>query len=43
MPRKGYSTEQIVTMLRQAEIELSRGVRTHAFRRHEARRGRPTR
>ena len=28
MPRKGYSTEQIVTRLRQAEIELGRGVRT---------------
>ena len=28
MPRKGYSTEQIVTKLRQAEIELGRGVRT---------------
>ena len=27
MPRKGYSTEQIVTKLRQAEIELGRGVR----------------
>ena len=28
MPQKGYSTEQIVTKLRQAEIELGRGVRT---------------
>ena len=28
MPRKGYSTEQIVTKLRQAAIELGRGVRT---------------
>ncbi len=28
MPRKGYSTEQLVTKLRQAEIELGRGVRT---------------
>ena len=28
MPRKGSSTEQIVTKLRQAEIELGRGVRT---------------
>ena len=28
MPRKHYSTEQIVTKLRQAEIELGRGVRT---------------
>ena len=28
MPRKGYSTEQIVTKLRQAEVELGRGVRT---------------
>ena len=28
MPRKGYSTEQIVTKFRQAEIELGRGVRT---------------
>ncbi len=25
MPRKRYSTEQIVTKLRQAEVELSRG------------------
>jgi DNA polymerase-3 subunit epsilon len=28
MPRKGDSTEQIVTKLRQAEIELGRGLRT---------------
>ena len=28
MPRKGYSTEQIVTKLRQAEIELGRGLKT---------------
>ena len=28
MPRKGYSTEQIVTQLRQTEVELGRGVRT---------------
>jgi transposase len=28
MPRKGDSTEQIVTELRQAEIELGRGLRT---------------
>ena len=28
MPRKNYSTEQIVTKLRQAEIELGRGLRT---------------
>jgi putative transposase len=28
MPRKSYSTEQIVTKLRQAEVELGRGVRT---------------
>ncbi len=28
MPRKNYSTEQIVTKLRQAEIELGRGIRT---------------
>ena len=28
MPRKRYSTEQIVTKLRQAEVELSRGLRT---------------
>ncbi|MFH1748560.1 MAG: IS3 family transposase [Planctomycetota bacterium] len=28
MPRKRYSTEQIVTKLRQAEVELGRGVRT---------------
>ena len=27
MPRKRYSTEQIVTKLRQAEMELGRGVR----------------
>ena len=27
MPRKNYSTEQIVTKLRQAEIELGRGLR----------------
>ena len=28
MPRKGYSTEQIVTQWRQAEIELGRGLKT---------------
>ena len=28
MPRKRYSTEQIITKLRQAEVELGRGVRT---------------
>ena len=28
MPRKRYSTEQIVTKLRQAEVELGRGIRT---------------
>ena len=28
MPRKRYSTEQIVTKLRQAEGELGRGLRT---------------
>ncbi len=28
MPRKQYGTEQIVTKLRQAEIELGRGLRT---------------
>ena len=28
MPRKRYSTEQIVTKLRQAEVELGRGLRT---------------
>ena len=28
MPRKNYSTEQIVTKLRQAEIALGRGLRT---------------
>ncbi len=28
MPRTRYSTEQIVTKLRQAEVELSRGLRT---------------
>ena len=27
MPRKRYSTEQIVTKLRQAEVELDRGLR----------------
>ena len=26
MPRKRYSTEQIITKLRQAEVELSRGL-----------------
>jgi transposase-like protein len=28
MPRKRYSTEQIITKLHQAEVELSRGLRT---------------
>ena len=28
MPQKRYSTEQIVTKLRQAEVELGRGLRT---------------
>ncbi len=28
MPRKRYNTEQIITQLRQAEVELSRGLRT---------------
>ena len=28
MPRKRYSTEQVVTKLRQAEVELGRGLRT---------------
>ena len=28
MPRKRYSTEQIVAKLRQAEVELGRGLRT---------------
>ena len=28
MPRKRYSTEQIVMKLRQAEVELGRGLRT---------------
>ncbi len=28
MPTKRYSTEQIVTQLRQAEVELGRGLRT---------------
>ena len=28
MPRKRYSTEPIVTKLRQAEVELGRGLRT---------------
>ena len=27
MPRKRYSTKQIVTKLRQAEVELGRGLR----------------
>ncbi len=27
MPRKRYSTAQIITTLRQAELELSRGLR----------------
>jgi len=27
MPRKRYSTEQIVTKLRQAEVDLGRGLR----------------
>ena len=27
MPRKRFSTEQIITKLRQAEVELSRGLR----------------
>jgi len=27
MPRKRYSPEQIITKLRQAEVELSRGLR----------------
>ena len=27
MPRKRYSTEQIVTKLRQAEVEVGRGLR----------------
>ena len=28
MPTKRYSTEQIISKLRQAEVELSRGLRT---------------
>ena len=28
MPRNRYSTEQIVTQLRQADLELGRGLRT---------------
>ena len=28
MPRKRYSTEQIITKLRQAEVELGRGLKT---------------
>ena len=28
MPRKQYSTEQIITKLRQAEVELGRGLKT---------------
>ena len=28
MPRKQYSTEQIITKLRQAEVELGRGLTT---------------
>ena len=31
MPRKRYSTEQIVTKLRQAEVEMGRGLRTSAL------------
>ena len=31
MPTKRYSTEQIVSKLRQAEVELSRGLRTPAM------------
>ena len=32
MPTKRYSTEQIVSKLRQAEVELSRGLRVPASR-----------
>ena len=32
MPRKRYSTEQIVTKLRQAEVDLGRGLRTPQVR-----------
>ncbi len=35
MPRKRYSTEQIVTKLRQAEAELGRGLRGPTRRRDE--------
>ena len=31
MPTKRYSTEQIVSKLRQAEVELGRGLRTPAM------------
>ena len=31
MPTKRYSTEQIISKLRQAEVELSRGLRTSAM------------
>ena len=31
MPTKRYSTEQIVSKLRQAEVELSRGLRVPAL------------
>ena len=31
MPTKRYSTEQIVSKLRQAEVELARGLRTPAM------------
>ena len=31
MPTKRYSTEQIISKLRQAEVELSRGLRTPAM------------
>ena len=30
MPSKRFSTEQIITKLRQAEVELSRGLRSPA-------------
>ena len=28
MPRKGYRVEQIISMLREAEVELSKGLKT---------------
>ena len=36
MPRKRYSPEQIITKLRQAEVELSRGLRLQEAGRQRA-------